>query len=265
MARRTPSLTALRAGESAARTGSFTAAARELAVTRPAISKQILLLEEELSCPLFDRSGQNPTLTLIGDELFATLKHSFDSIATTVSRVKTIAAAASNHVRLLVEQDFASLWLAERIGQFLLQNPGVSVEVVASSNGEFRQEENFSYTIFYESPQNMAKTELATQELCRWIDTPLCSPEYARRLQGEDGFRLSEAHLLHDRTFKSWENWLSAASLSEQIDVKSGTQFNETSLCLAAAIAGTGITIGDNFLACCQILDGSLVAPFKRG
>jgi DNA-binding transcriptional LysR family regulator len=50
-------------------TGSFTAAARQLHVSQSAISRQILLLEEELKEPLFLRLGRKVRLTMAGEAL----------------------------------------------------------------------------------------------------------------------------------------------------------------------------------------------------
>ena len=52
-----------------AETGSFTAAARQLHVSQSAVSRQILLLEEELKEPLFLRLGRKVKLTAAGDAL----------------------------------------------------------------------------------------------------------------------------------------------------------------------------------------------------
>ena len=50
-------------------TGSFTAAARQLNVSQSAVSRQILLLEEELRAPLFLRLGRKVRLTGAGEAL----------------------------------------------------------------------------------------------------------------------------------------------------------------------------------------------------
>ncbi len=50
----------------AARTGSFNAAARELHCTQPAVSEQVRQLERELGAPLFARGGRGLTLTSAG-------------------------------------------------------------------------------------------------------------------------------------------------------------------------------------------------------
>ncbi len=55
MKRKIPNLTGLKVFEAAARNESFTRAADELRVSQPAISRQIVKLEEELGLQLFKR------------------------------------------------------------------------------------------------------------------------------------------------------------------------------------------------------------------
>lgn len=257
-------LTALRSFEAAARTGSFASAADELCVTRPAISKQIRLLEEDLGCTLFDRSRGVATLTALGDELYAGLVQSFDLISETMARVRTRAMGRES-LRVLVEHDFASSWLASGIGSFLVSHPGVSVEIVAEQNGNMRLDEDYDFRIFYVDPTEPEPGNLVAHELCRWIDLPLCAPEYLPASDEDPETRLREAHLLHDRSAKPWQEWLDAAGLPVAMDAEQGTMFNETALCLSAAAAGAGIAIGDSFLAFEPLRQGTLVPPFAYG
>ena len=62
-----PSLSLLTAFEAAARTGSITAAARELDLTQSAVSRQIKALESQLGVELFLRERQTIRLTVAGD------------------------------------------------------------------------------------------------------------------------------------------------------------------------------------------------------
>lgn len=50
--------------------GSFSAAARKLIMSQPALSQQISLLEEEFCVTLFDRSGYRPVLTEAGRKFY---------------------------------------------------------------------------------------------------------------------------------------------------------------------------------------------------
>ena len=258
-----PSLTALRAFDFVARLGSFTEAARKLNVTRPAISKQIKGLETMMGCQLVIRSGPKVTLTEQGDELAAGLRQGFDIISASTQRV--IAHSNSpKTVRILVERDFASSWLAERIGAFLLAYPGTSIEVNAEYNGRLRKEEDFSFRIFY-GPAHCYETENLIEDfLCDWVDIPVCTPEYEATHITELG-RYHNPHFLIDKNYNPWSEWFEKTGVEDPGAQATYTSFNETTLCLSAALAGSGITIGDSFLCLSAINSGRLVAPFKIG
>ena len=66
MARRLPSLNALKAFEAAAPHESFTKAAEELCVTQGAVSHQVKALEAELGFRLFQRERQRLVITEAG-------------------------------------------------------------------------------------------------------------------------------------------------------------------------------------------------------
>jgi DNA-binding transcriptional LysR family regulator len=256
----------LRAFEAAARTGSFAGAAEELSVTRPAVSKQIRVLEDQLGCELFERTHGSTTLTVSGTDLYAGLAQSFDLISETVDRVRG-RAAGRDTLRLLVEQDFASAWLAGTIGRFLVDHPGVSVDVVAERNDVLRMDEDYNYRIVYANPDEPGGNlqMLEGRELCRWVDFPLCAPDYLQAPAESPATVLAEAHLLHDRTARPWRDWLEGADIREEVGLEHGTVFNETSLCLSAAMAHAGIAIGDTFLAFPHLREGTLVPPFPLG
>ncbi|WP_419615278.1 LysR family transcriptional regulator, partial [Thiolapillus sp.] len=59
----------LRTFVAVADSGSFSAAAQQLYLTQPAVSKRLAALEAELNIRLFDRIGRNVRLTHAGEEL----------------------------------------------------------------------------------------------------------------------------------------------------------------------------------------------------
>ncbi len=89
-----PSLSALRAFEAAARTGSFSAAARELNVTHPAIAAQVRALEADLGQPLAYRAGRGVALTDEGAELARALSDGFGMIGAAVAALRPRRAPA---------------------------------------------------------------------------------------------------------------------------------------------------------------------------
>lgn len=258
-----PTLTSLRAFDLLARCGSFTDAARRLNVTRPAISKQVKELEQALGCQLIIRSGPNVALTDMGRELAAGLQQGFDTISGATQRIADRATRPET-VRILVERDFASSWLAERIGAFLVSHPGVSVEITAERNGRLRPGEDFSFRIFYGPEETVVAPDLVAETLCGWIDIPLCAPDYAAAHPVGEG-RYEGVRFLLDGNYNPWDAWFEKAGLQNPGGDAAFTRFNETSLCLSAALSGAGMTIGDSFLCLHEIEAERLVAPFKLG
>lgn len=256
------SLTALRAYEATARLGSVAAAADELNVTRPAISKQIRQLELELGIALFSRTGNSVRMTPEGRELFVGLQEAFQLIAVTTERIAGRARFGPK-IRLLVCRDFASSWLAARIGEFLIANPGISVEITADTNGNFRLNEDFDFRIFYGLYGNHASGGLVESTLCHWVDIPVCTPEYADKfLSTSDG--LANAHFLIDNNYDVWDEWCHYSGFGK-IERRHATYFNETTLCISVACSGDGLTISDSFLSLSTITSGQLTAAFPAG
>ena len=70
-----------------AETGSFTAAARRLHVSQSAVSRQVLLLEEELREPLFIRLGRKVRLTGTGEALLQLSRRVLADIRDTTSAI----------------------------------------------------------------------------------------------------------------------------------------------------------------------------------
>lgn len=256
-------LTALRAFDLVARHGSFTKAAAALNVTRPAISKQIRHLEELIGCQLVIRGRPHATLTETGRQLSAGLSNGFDLISATYQHISE-ARDATNSLRILVDRDFASSWLAHHIGRFLVENPGVALEIVAERNGRLRMDESFSFRIFYGPEGSFRSNDLTEDALCDWIDLPLCTPEYALQ-HVTDGTLRSTAHFLIDRNYDPRKDWFALSGVTEPGPVGEVSKFNDSSMCLSAALSGSGITIGDSFMALDAIQSGRLVAPFRVG
>jgi aminoethylphosphonate catabolism LysR family transcriptional regulator len=98
----------LRAFHAVAREGSFTTAARALAVTQPTISSQVGALEQAYGVRLFDRRGRQVVPTELGDALFAltqrlfSLEHEVEDLLTATRELRSghikVGADGPHHV-----------------------------------------------------------------------------------------------------------------------------------------------------------------------
>ena len=107
---RLPPMQALSMFESAARLASFTAAARELGSTQPAVSQRVVQLEENLGAALFERGHRGVTLTEDGVRLFEAVRQSLDTIRVATNDIRARhAAPAQRSLNLLTDFGFAKI------------------------------------------------------------------------------------------------------------------------------------------------------------
>ncbi len=125
-----PPLISLHAFESAARHGSFAAAARELNITQSAISHRIRHLEEHLGYELFERLPRSLRLNDMGKAYLPSVQHAFNEISTSTTAI--FGASNRKSVTLRVPVTHAVLWLAPRLQSFLDEYPDIDVRVGSS-------------------------------------------------------------------------------------------------------------------------------------
>ena len=82
-------------------TGSFTAAGEKLHVSQSAISRQILLLEDELGEPVFHRIGRRIRITPAGESLLQLSHRVFQDLQETVSTISEKRDSLSGTIRLV--------------------------------------------------------------------------------------------------------------------------------------------------------------------
>src|SRR3546814_6643857 len=82
--RRLPPLTAIEAFVQVARLGSIKAAAQELALSAPALSRRIQALERFIGRPLFDRRHQSMQLNSDSERLLSQIAPALDSLSDAV-------------------------------------------------------------------------------------------------------------------------------------------------------------------------------------
>jgi len=256
MARRLPSLNALKAFEAAARLESFTEAAAELFVTHAAISRHVRELEDWLGTRLFIRTGRGVALTEAGKRFGSSLTPLFDALAEA-----TREAAAQGEIRRLnvsIEPSIASRWLVPRLGRFNQLHPDIELAIDPSSVlVDFRASE-FDLGIRYgQGPwEGIEATKLSSV-----VIFPVCAPSLIANASNLEPADLSNYNLLHEQRKQWWAEWLHAAGVAGVEDGR-GALF-QNHLAIEAAEAGQGFALGDQILCTDSILDGWLVRPFR--
>jgi DNA-binding transcriptional LysR family regulator len=115
-----------------AEAGSFSAAARQLGVGQPAISKMVAQLEETLGARLMVRTTRSAALTEDGRRFLEAARHAVDAADAATQAVAARGAPPSGVLRIAASVAFARLQIVPRLAAFLTRYPGVEVDLVLS-------------------------------------------------------------------------------------------------------------------------------------
>ncbi|WP_448585695.1 LysR family transcriptional regulator [Thermaurantiacus sp.] len=122
----------LRLFHTVALAGSFTEGARRLKLSQPALSRQIIALEEQLDAKLFHRHARGLALTHEGEQLFRTTNAIADAIAKAKSGIEETRNRPSGEIRLTTTVSFGSSWLPRQLADFLDLYPDIRVHLILS-------------------------------------------------------------------------------------------------------------------------------------
>src|SRR5690242_13234678 len=111
--RRFPPIGCLIPFEAAARLGSMSAAARELGVSQPAISRHLQILEADLGQALFHRNRRGLSLTAAGNAYRHAVALGLDHIAAATATLR--AQTGDQTIRIATNFGFAQQWLMPRL------------------------------------------------------------------------------------------------------------------------------------------------------
>ncbi|MFJ6635148.1 LysR family transcriptional regulator [Streptomyces sp. NPDC091376] len=118
------------------RTGSYSAAARSLGYTQPAVSQQMKALERDLGTPLFTRVGRGIRLTEAGEALTRHTGVILDSLSAAQQQIDAIARLRAGRVRVCAFPSAGATLIPEAMAMLAAEHPGIRVELTESEPPE---------------------------------------------------------------------------------------------------------------------------------
>lgn len=255
-------LSALRAFEAAARTGSFRAAADDLGLTPSAVSHAIRGLEDTLGRTLFLRQGRSIRLTGEGRTLMRHVERGFGELLLGIGNV---SAHAPHLLRLHSAPSFAAQWLLPRLRRLLQEVEGLEVRIAAGTDYASFTTDEFDLDIVYGVPsaelygtsvlQTLIVLPLGTE-----VVAPLCAPALAAGIRTPRD--LLRHTLIESETKRvRWPAWFAANGLIAP--EPRGPRFDRSFLSLSAAGDELGVALESTRLAERELASGRLVRPLK--
>ncbi len=114
------------------RTGSLSAAARELRVNHSTVFRRIRALEDSLGVRLFDRLPGGYVLTPAGEEMMAAAHRVEDEIQALDRRVSGRDVELRGAIRLTTTDTLAAQFLQPHLFEFHQRYPGIEMELIVS-------------------------------------------------------------------------------------------------------------------------------------
>src|SRR5579862_4912870 len=255
MARRLPPLNGLKAFEAAARSESFTRAAKELNVTQGAVSHQVKALEDTLGLKLFHRERQRLILTEAGRDYLTVIRDALDQIA--VGTESLLRRQESGVLTVSTSPDFAAKWLVNRLSRFAEKHPDVDLRISATTHYIDFARDDVDVAIRHGDGNwpGLDVKRLYSERLF-----PVCSPKLvAGRNRIRKAADLLKFPLLRLEDAKNWARLFEAAGV--KVNVGPGPVLNRASMLIDAAIDGQGIALARTALAAWDLINGRLVRP----
>ncbi|MCQ4082625.1 LysR family transcriptional regulator [Streptomyces sp. RB6PN25] len=161
----------LRVFRAVAKTGSFSAAARRLGCTQPAVSQQMRALEQSVGTPLLVRTGREMRLTEAGESL---ARHAVGILAGLTAAEEELAAIAglrAGRVRLVSFPSGNSVLVPTALAEMRAEHPAAQISLVEA-----------------EPPQSVEMLRAGDCEIAlafRYLDMPAAAAESAEDEWGD--------------------------------------------------------------------------------
>jgi DNA-binding transcriptional LysR family regulator len=224
-----------------ARASSLSAAARELAVTPPAVSKRLMLMERRLGVRLLNRSTRRLSLTAEGETYLARAGGILDAIRDMEESVSSGAGETKGLLRVNATLGFGRTVIAPLVSLFAARHPDVEVQLQLSDRAINLVEDAYDLGIrFGALPDN----RLSARKILSNRRFLCASPAYIRKHGAPQTPEELAQHrcILHRQNDDAYASWrLHKGRKSVTVKVRGAVSSNDGDVVLGWALDGHGI------------------------
>ncbi|NCN84985.1 MAG: LysR family transcriptional regulator [Sphingomonadales bacterium] len=244
---------------SVARLGSFTAAANELALSKPTISKAISRLEQALGTVLFHRTSRKISLSTAGKSLLPHAQQIARDGEAAMEAARDTTHLLKGQVRVAAPLSYGVSHLAPVIADFMCAYPEIAVDLQLNDAQVDLIEQGFDCAIRI---ADLPDSSLRAIQLRKVQGYFIAAPSYIKRIgQPEQPSDLVDHDCFIYSNTQSPEFWQITGPDNQIANVRPKCRFqsNNGDVMLPALIAGRGIGYLPDFL-CQNALDaGELI------
>ncbi len=239
--------------------GSFSAAARDLGVGQPSISKLIAQLENRLQVRLLVRSTRQLTATDAGRVYYEHARRSIDEAMQAETMAKDSAGALEGRLRIASPVTFARLHVAPRLGAFMDAHPRLRLEFFMDDSNVDLIEENIDVALRV-GPQS--DSALTARKIASTDAVVLAAPAYVKRygLPETPADLLSHQAIVNSQRAGAAEWRFRRGTALTSVNVPSRLAFSAAEGVREAVLAGLGLALASRWMFAPELLDGRVVS-----
>ncbi len=243
--------------------GSYAEAGRALGLTRSAVSKAVMELEQALGARLLDRTTRRVSPTEAGLSYY---EHCLDILARieeTELQVSRLHDEPRGLLRVNAPMSFGMLYLGSAITDFMAAHPGLNVEMTLNDRFIDPIEEGVDVTIRIAA---LSDSSLIARKLAATRRVLVASPAYlAAHGAPATPDDLARHRWLGYAATAGLQRWpyLKADGSAGVVQLKCALISNNGHILRDAALAGAGITELPTFLVGCDIAAGKLALVLR--
>lgn len=233
--------------------GGFSAAARQLGVSTPAVSRHVGRLEKHIGGRLLHRTTRSIALTELGQQVYVGCARVLENAREVRALAGQYGARPMGVVRVSAPVVLGQVWLAPQLATFLARNPEVNVQVTLVDRRVDLVEEEVDLAIRIASE---IAPGLACRQLGKMHYVLVASPGYlSQRGHPTEPGALAEHQcvLLGYGPFGN-ELTLSRAGAEVKVKMQPRAALNNSAAILAVVEAGGGIGLIPHFTARASLL-----------
>lgn len=244
-------------------TGSFSAAARDLGLGQPMISKAVAALEERLGIRLLVRSTRQLSPSEAGTAFYERALRAIAEANEADAAAQGVGAGLEGRLRICSPVTFARLHLVPKLGAFLDEHPKLKLELVMDDRVVDLVAENIDAALRLGTLTDSALTARKLAQADRFV---VASPTYLARR----GIPSTPADLLeHDAVIygqsSGGQEWHFRRGTSEtSIRLRARLTLNAAEGVREAVLAGQGFAVTSRWMFAPELASGAVVPVLKE-
>ncbi|PHR81286.1 MAG: LysR family transcriptional regulator [Colwellia sp.] len=239
-------------------TGSFTAAAEKLGLSKSFVSKQVSILESDLGARLLYRTTRKLSLSDEGGQFYNHCKIIMAEAENARAEVMDRQGAPRGKIRITMPQSLIISVFGQLLIEFQLKYPEIALEVIASGRIEDLVEESIDIAL---RVGQLEDSSLISRRLADCTFQVVASPQYIKKWGApSQPADLMQHNCLIYGDSKINKGWRFRSSSGESITVKAKGNLtsNDGGLIVEGMTSGLGIGFGPSFLFKKLIEEGRL-------